>query len=204
VNEALSHSRELSVERDTSKYRIDGVRVPSVTEVLNIAGFVSFAGVPTRVLEEAAERGKLGHAITAKIDQGDYSGRIPPHVEPYVKAYLRFRSECDFEPELIEHSMVNQAHRFAGTLDRMGALNRHQCVLDLKCTPIQYAWIPMQLAGYEFALDRGPLKRFSLHLLPDGTYRLYEKRDRRDKFDFLAAVRVTHRKLSDGIATLED
>lgn len=195
-------------ERDTSKYRVDGRRVPSVTECLSVAGFVRFDGVHPDVLENAARRGRMGHAITAKMDQGDLIGLIPEDVEPYVIAYEKFRADSGFQPELIEHVVVHVGHLYAGTLDRVGILNGRRVLIDLKCSPTCYRWVGMQLAGYDLALqddpslDLGPLERFSLRLLKDGTYRLDPQRNRQDRMDFLASVRVTNRLMAHGLVSL--
>lgn len=191
-----------ATERDVSKYRVNGKRVPSVTEILSIEGFVVFPRVPARLLEAAANRGRLAHAVTAKMDLGDFVGSYPPEAEPYVKAYEKFRADSNFHPELVEHVIVNPRHRYAGTLDRVGLLNGRRVLIDLKCTAQCQKSVGMQLSAYELSLEEPVEARFTLRLLSDGNYRLDEKKDRRDVHDFLAATRCVHRKLDDGLITL--
>ena len=62
--------------RDTSGYVVNGVRLPSVTEVLSIAGLTDFSGVPPGVLEKARVRGTQVHEITEWIDDGLTIGEV--------------------------------------------------------------------------------------------------------------------------------
>lgn len=195
---------ELVFERDTAPYVVNGERLVSVTEALAIAGLIDFSGVPVDRLEEAALRGTMAHGFTAMIDRGEEVGSIPEAVQPYVAAYEKFRADTNFEAALIEHPMIHDRWKYAGTLDRFGPLNGSDCVLDLKCGATIPRWVGLQLAGYELVLERirppgsRRRKRFALRLKPDGTYSLQQFNDFSDRADFLSAVRIAQWQLKHG------
>lgn len=208
---------DLRLERDTSKYVIAGQRVPSVTEILSIAGMIDFGGVDQNVLDAAAERGRLAHRVTALWDRGALSvaeDGLPDVYRPvqgYLEAYVQFREDLKAEPLLVEHSFVCRTYRYAGTLDRVFVLPGGKIlVVDLKTGQIQADYVGLQTAGYQVGLQEGELRgriyieRRALRLLPNGTYRLSKLDDRSDHADFIAAARCAHRKLRMGRVTLEE
>ena len=190
--------------RDTSLYVIQGIRVPSVTEVLEIAGFTDWAHVPPNVLEFAAVRGRDVHDWLEGVDAGVLDGLEPdPRIAAYVAAYQQFKEDSGFKPELIEHVVLNEAYGYAGTLDRTGILrNGERWLLDLKTVATVTPESALQTAGYAACLEE-PHRRGVLQLRKDGTYKLHPYSDRNDIHDFLSAVRVAHWKLKHGRAQLD-
>lgn len=199
-------------QRDTSRYRLQGERVPSVTECVELAGVSDFAGIPRDVLENAADRGKWGHHFCDKIDRGHVFSNddVPEEVQPRLDAYRKFLAESRIDFEEIELVVRSQTFRFAGTLDRIGLLpGIGRVLIDIKL-PIKPApsW-KLQTAGYTIAYTETTGNeihtRYSLQLSKEGNYSLTPAaEDYGDRHDFLAAVRVAHFKIRNGIAKLED
>lgn len=191
---------DLVRERDTSAYHLNGVRLPSVTECLALAGLVDFRGVPVRLLEEAARRGTLAHAAIAARNRGEAVGALPPDVEPYFGAYEKFCADTDFAPTLIEHPVLHLRYRYAGRLDAVGSLQGKLAVVDWKCTATVPAWTALQLAGYHLALgeEHRETRRYALGLHADGSYTLHRYSNPSDAADFLACVRVAWWHLKHG------
>lgn len=188
--------------RNPARYVVDGVRVPSVTEALGLVGLYDFSHVPVERLEYARARGQEVHEWLALEDEGFIEGDEPPEeILGYVQAYLRFKTESGFIPERIEHVVVNETYRYAGTLDRTGKLNGKKALLDLKAVAKVGPATSLQTAGYEACLPEHH-ERYALQLRPDGSYRLCHYTDRQDLHDFLAALRVVHFKLRHGLAQL--
>ena len=174
--------------RDTSRYTVNGQRVVSVTEALVISGVVDFSGVPLDLLEAARERGRRVHELCAEVARGDIEN-LEPEFAPYVDAFCQFLETSGFKPHLIEHPVVNERYRYAGTLDLTGDLDGEMILIDIK-TGRSPRWAGLQLAGYALAFAPTTLKRFSLELRPDGGYRLKPFRSYADYPDFLACVRI--------------
>lgn len=200
------------LERDTSKYFVDGIRVPSVTEILQVCGFADFAGVSAEILEAAAQRGRAAHAVTADWDTGllQTIDELPEKytaVAPYLHAYDQFRQDTKLAPVRVEEAFVCTQFRFAGTVDRLFACPADPSwwILDLKTGQAQADYVALQLAGYEIGLQpflRGKIdvRRYALRLLPGRTppYSLKRFTGRDDHADFLAGARVTHRRMRMG------
>lgn len=194
--------------RDTSLYRVDGTRVPSVTEVLRIAGLNSaYSMVAEHVLERAADRGRSVDQWLELI----FSGHIEPDAEPpediagYVRAYLTFEKETGFKAEAVELPVVHDRMRYAGQLDRLGTaplLTKGTALVDLKCVAQLLPATALQLAGYAGALGR-PVARYALRLKPDGRYELRSYTDPNDWNVFVSALNVTHWQLAQGLVELD-
>ena len=197
------------LEHDTSDYLVDGERVVSVTEALRIAGLVDYSGVSQEALLKGAERGTMVHAITAHLDGGCGANFTPGEAldtEPFVTAYMQFKQDTGFEPELIEHLVVSQKWRYAGRLDRTGlmgrtASSRQHVLLDLKTGNSMPAWVGLQLKAYEIVLGEGgygSTHRYALRLQDNGRYFLHRYNDASDRADWLAALRISQWQLRHG------
>jgi hypothetical protein len=195
--------------RRTDQYVVDGVRVPSVTEALKIAGLgADFGMVAPDVLETARKRGELVHQLTELIDLGhlDPADPVDDDVQGYINAYLQFKEDAGFVVRAVEKVVVNASHRYAGTIDRVGQCKKLQMpgrrTVDIKCVAQVSPATRLQVAGYAEAEDV-PLWS-SLQLMPNGRYKHVEYSEPSDKYDFLSCVRVAHFKLAHGLAQLED
>ena len=177
---------------DTHTYELDGVKLPSVTEILS-----PFSGndkISPAMLQHAAHRGHLVHEYTELIDYGAPPEDIDivPELAGYVSAYLRFLRDWQPTWELIEQP-VHCGMAYAGTLDRYGAIDGAPTLLDIKSTSgasrqQKVVWAA-QLSGYKFALPDqhpAPKKRLNLLLKPDGKYTLYDAADSENRYHFSA------------------
>lgn len=203
-------------KRDTSAYQAFGRRIPSVTEILGLAGLSDFSGIPKDVLENAADRGKWAHYFCDLIDHGieddqlNIEFEVPEEVWPRIHAYRRFLAESGFEPIESEYVVVSKAFQFAGTVDRIGMLpGVGRVLVDLKLPVMASPAWNLQTAGYAFAYEESASfkidGRYSLQLSKEARYSLKPGGDDlTDLNDFLAAVRVAHFKIRNGIAKLEN
>lgn len=198
--------------RDVSQYVVDGARWPSVTEILALAGLSSLGRVPEHYLEAARERGHDLHEWLDGVDTGLLDADLDPPqaIAPYVAAYRRFLAETGWKTIQSETRVQHDALRYVGTYDRLGLLPGmdRPIVADLKATAAIYPETRLQVAGYALAVaaQDGSAKpgRAALQLRPDGTYRWDRYTDRSDEYDWIAAVRVAHFRLSHRLASLED
>jgi len=89
---------------------------------------------------------------------------------------------------LCEERLASNVYRFAGTIDHIGYLDGHFCIIDVKTSVVASAATGIQLAGYEILLSARGARRFALHLQDNGNYKLIEYKDRNDRNIFLAAL----------------
>lgn len=193
--------------RSTAAYVIDGVRVPSVTEVLKIAGLVDYSRIEREVLDRAAARGQETHHWIAVLDEGGAVEAVDPIVVGRLAAYKEFRSAQVFARAQGEASLVSTLHRVGGTPDLVGALGpaAAPAVLDVKPPGPVQPWWELQVAGYQMILEelRGsPVQGFVLQLRNEGTFRL-TRVGHSARHDFAAALRCVHYRLRHGMARLE-
>lgn len=181
------------------EYCWNGVRVPSVTEILDDVGIVDYSSIPFGVREMALQRGSDVHAATHFDDENDLefdeelwlsnpigyereyqrTGRgVAPTRAGYVAAWRKFRRETGFIPDLIEHKGYNEAYGFAGTLDRMGTYQvkgdaQADILIDIKCGDAPQ-WTRLQLAAYaSFFQSPRRFTRIAVELHKDNNYRLF-------------------------------
>ncbi len=201
-----------SFGRDVSRYVLAGERVPSVTEIIDLAGLsdirriIAVAG--EEVVANAARRGSLVHGYCELLDHDPYMdlGSVPAWIRGYVAGYARFVRETGFRPDLIEEPVVSSVYRFAGTVDRVGNLGPRPMVIDLKTPAAASPSWQIQSAGYAIAVEEQygvRAGRACLQLTSHGAYKLHHHADPSDVSTFLAAVHVAHYRLAHGLASLE-
>lgn len=186
----------LTFDEGTHTYRLDGVVVPSVTQVLQ-----RFVVDATWYTEVSRLRGTMVHRALELYD----TGRMPSNpgigeLQPYLDAWIRFKAEADFQTEESEVRLASTRFRFAGTLDKVGLFRptgekgRCEAILDIK-TGEPERWWGLQLAAYQ-QLDYERTgrwrRRFDLVLREDSTFNLIEQRGTEDRGVFLACLTVYH------------
>lgn len=184
----------LTFDEDSHTYFFDGEEVPSVTQILNEVGLTGNFSSPATL--DGMERGKLVHQACEFLDYDDLVlESLDPAIEPYVKAYQKFKDETGFKPELIEKRLYHPELRYAGTLDRVGEMRGERVVIDLKTSKNIDKVVGLQLAAYEMALNNiHILPRYAVQLKNDGSYLLHSFGERSDLIAFESAVKLYHWK----------
>lgn len=190
-------------------YTLNGVRLPSVSDVLRISGISDWSHVDPGILAAAAARGTAVHKCCEAIEREtvDWAGIEPSHL-PYIDAFMAFMDITGWESDLMEEPLCSETLLVAGTPDRRGCFTKWEgtprAVLDLKTGAPQPAH-SIQLAGYKRLMppEDPPLKRYGLYLSRDGSYQLKEYAGATDEKIFAAAVALTHWKLRNGLAEIE-
>lgn len=199
----------LTFDEDQHRYYCEGRWIRSVTQVLNLITGPIYARIPDHVLDYAKTRGSNVHGWTELLDLGEaetfgptiraLDGTIlqPDHAEwQYVLAWLRFRDETGFIPEVIEQRFYHPRHRYSGTVDRIGLLNDRRATLEIKTVAQLAPWVGLQTAGYHEAFNHErpradqARERFAVQLRRDGSYRLEHYQDAGDFSAFLAMKQV--------------
>lgn len=184
----------LTFDADTHTYTIDGVVLPSVTQVL---GDVFYTPGAEWFTDEARLRGSYVHAAIALDHEGALDeDTVDYRLFPYIEAWRAFKRESDFRPMAWEQAVCDPARGYAGTYDVIGQLGDNPLfppvLVDFKTgTPAE--WIRLQTAAYARVAkgDRFPtLRRGGLWLRADGTYRFTMHTDRADERLFLSALEV--------------
>lgn len=160
---------------DGHTYELDGVQIPSVSEVTRFLSREVYGDVQQFRLDHAASRGTKIHKLTEALDK---YGEIEADAEslPYIKAYVKFRQEHDVQWEEIEKPRFHPDGLYAGTVDRMGTIDGRRGILDIKNSYRIHK--PLYEAAqnlYRMTYDPGFIEvLYILHLKPDETYKLIE------------------------------
>lgn len=186
----------LTFDAEKHEYRIDGQRVPSVTQVLQGAGLID-----TRWFnDEARMRGTYVAQATQFYDEGtlDYDA-LDDELKPYVMAWEKFLVDANVRIDHIELKVANRRRRYAGTLDRDARLDNSLTpwIIDIK-TGAKAAWHGLQTAGYAGCV-RGHRWRASIILQDDATYKFEEHTGASDRDVFLSALNLYHWKAEKGL-----
>lgn len=193
----------LRFNADDHSYFLDGVRVPSVTQIM--APLHDFSAIPADVLQHASERGTAIHkAIELDLDNNLDEDSIHAEVRPYLRAWRKFYVE--WEPEVLasERRVGHLGLRYAGTLDCLLRARGDLYYVDYKNTAALVPTVGMQLkayqeadkateapAGYPTFEELSTAKRAMLWLRNDGTYKFIEQPDH-DWALFLALLSQHH------------
>lgn len=166
---------ELAFDPDTHSYTVDGVALPSVTQVL--APLYDFRYVDRDVLKAAADFGTAVHRMCELHDVDDLvEDSVDPALEPYLVAWQRFLRETRAEVLQVEQRYHHPLLRFAGTLDRLLKIDGAPVLVDIKTVSSLSAAVGVQLAAYEHLLAENTphqgVRRAAVRLCGDGTYRL--------------------------------
>lgn len=175
----------IEFNEETHTYTINGIRLPSVTQIIADAGL--YGDIVAFFTDYNRDRGSNVH----KIIQWHLSKELDEDTvgiaeRPYFDAWLRFESEANFVSEKYEKIMFDTKYGFAGTVDHVGKLNKWPCLIDTKTGTMTPA-TAIQLAGYEILANHPGIKRFGLQLMNTGKYKLIEFKDRSDRGIFLSA-----------------
>lgn len=170
-----------SFDEATHIYRIDGVEVPSVTQICSILTASKYTGNQS-IIDAARARGTAVHELCEAYDYGTLE-EVPTELAGYVKAWMDF---CrDYRPEwlYIEHQLYSHRLGFAGTCDRIGVIDGKTRVVDIKTTTsmdrLSKLALVEQLAGYELLAQENALPvdgyySMGVQLKKDGSYTVHE------------------------------
>ena len=156
-------------------YLLEGEELPCVSDLCRFLHREIYKDAPTWQLEAAAERGTAVHQATEALDKLG-SATIPEEYLLYLQAYKTFLRDYCPTWDLIEQPLYHPEHRYAGTIDRYGAIAGEAALVDVKTTYTVYKPLcRLQLNLYRLMLiARGYSvhKMYILHLKRDGTYKL--------------------------------
>lgn len=176
----------LAFDPESHVYRVNGERVPGVSEILKAAGCIP---ANMKFIDPwYAERGTLVHEATALWDRGVLEeSTVDPEVAGYLEAWKGFRHEVGPGMEIVEVEQrgYHPAYRYAGTKDRVVLWDGRRCVLDLKTGgPLPHH--ALQLAAYAKLSEA--THRYGIHLSQNGSWKLQPYEERSDWSVFAGAA----------------
>jgi hypothetical protein len=178
----------LAFDEERHEYRLDGRRLPSVTEILKpLYGDLRF--VREDILEYKRALGSAVHtAIDLHIKGGLLYSSLEGPVAEYFEQYLLWELESGFKP-IESEARVHSALGYAGTLDLFGQIGKKLVLADTKCTAALSPAVALQTAAYRKAyaetrgIDEREISRAALRLAA-GKYHYHPYKAITDASDF--------------------
>jgi hypothetical protein len=191
----------LSFDSERHEYRIDGVRIPSVSEILS--PLVDLSGVPGAVLLHAQNFGTVVHRVLELHDKNDLDmDSVDAPIMPYLSAWQNFLKESKCEIIANEQILCSEALRYGGTVDRVLRLWGNIAIPDIK-TGIVSKTERFQTAAYQYLWNSThpeckATKRYGLHY-HNGEWQAVPYDDPDDIRTFLALLQVRNACLKHNI-----
>ena len=187
---------ELEFEEATHTYRVRGVVLPSVTQIIKPVS-PSFDMVDPATLEQKRQFGVAVHLACELVERGELDDSAThPRIMGCVAAWLSFLSDAQATVLASETKHYSPIHRFAGRIDRVVDMRTGPLLIDLKTSDQAYPSYGVQTAGYAVMLEEefGKLQRATLLLSDDGKYRLVPHNDPADFAAFMGCLAIYHWK----------
>lgn len=186
----------IEFNEEKHEYRVNGVIVPSVTQVLSSVGLPDLSRVPADLLEWKAGLGTAVHKATELDDLGTLDEEdLDPAIRPYLEAYRNFKEESQFYPLVGEGLLHHKQYGYAGTFDRICGVGKDLVLIDFKTGITDPKVVGPQTAAYVEAWhmqdNPGYVKnRYALKLNKDATYKLIPLTNKMDFQIFLNALNI--------------
>lgn len=169
-----SQLNDVEFIEESHTYLIDGVIVPSVSQLLKQVFPNKYQGIPKAILEQKADYGTIVHSAIESHENGTEMPNMNIFQSLALEQYKKLKTKHKFnvkEQETIIHYRDKYAGRFDMTITHDGAL----CLADIKTTSqLDKEYLAWQLSLYEMAYeytfntDPCPFKRFYCIWLPKG------------------------------------
>ena len=186
---------DLTFNPELHEYKLNGLIIPSVTQILQEVLPTNFCISP-EALEAKADIGRKVHTACEFYDTDSLNlESLHPTLLGYLQGWIRFRKDFKFEPQQIELMLYHPAYRFAGRVDRIGTGN---ILIDIKSGMPQKSHA-IQTAGYQMlweGIKDNPKikKRMSVYLDKGGDYKIIAHKEATDKNIFLSALSIYNYK----------
>lgn len=185
----------LTFDRENHLYRVSGIPIPSVTQLMQPLSQTKYNTVNDAILQMAADRGTEVHSaieffLKYGVDEISDGGR------GYMDAFLSWYREA--KPQVIGSELMTY-HRtllYAGTVDLLANVGGKLTLIDYKTTAaIHDVLTTVQLEAYQRALASDGVKidqKAILHLKQDGTYlfKVYQANDLEAWKTFCALITI--------------
>ena len=175
-------------------YLIDGIIVPSVTQLLKKLFPCKYENIPEKILEDKSIYGIELHKFIEIIEKKKPKnplGYIKRYYNPTIyqeesiKDYLKIKEKYAIEITDSE-KRIHYKNKYGGTLDLKGYVNGKSAIIDIKTTyELDKVYVAWQNSMYELA--DGMVDELYCMWLPKGRLGKLVKLERIEK-DFILAI----------------
>lgn len=156
-------------------YRVNGIVMPSVTQIMRPLKDTEYHDVPESVMRVAADRGTKVHVA---IDDYYTFGieDIDPRYDGFFRAFLDWNDAVKPEPLATEQVLYHPHLRYCGTADLVAKIGDEVVLADYKTTAtVSDMLVRVQLQAYESALREHGVSVTQKRIIQirDGMYKEY-------------------------------
>lgn len=192
---------EIQFDKETHTYTLDGLKIPSVTQIISSVGMANYSAIPNSVLENAAKRGSGVHRALELLAISPWY--VPPDwVAGYVSAWNNFKMVFNVRVLETERLVFHKNYMYCGRPDRICTVAGEKYIVDIKTTAKPMPSHDIQTAAYALAHKaetRQKLKRASVYLHDNGKFEFKEYKEEGQESVFLAALQIYNWKVRNGI-----
>ncbi|KKN08032.1 hypothetical protein LCGC14_1060980 [marine sediment metagenome] len=192
--------RDLIYNDEKHEYFLDGIKIPSVTQILQHVRLIDFSNVPAIYLERARKFGKAVHKGTELYDKGTLNwNKLSDPLKPYVNAWIKFKEENKIKIFRREEPACSYKYGYGLTPDGIFDINdTGWSVIDIKTTfelddSVAWQTSAYRQGGAEYYGIKIP-HRHAIHLKKDETYKLTPLKDKGDFRTFQCALHCFNAK----------
>lgn len=118
---------DLTFEEENHLYKLNGMGLISVTQILQKAGIIDFSKVPPHILEAARKFGIATHKTCELFDKGTLNERaLDPNLWPYLDGWVACKKDYKFDFVAIEQPIASTVYHVAGMPDRIAKSDKRR------------------------------------------------------------------------------
>lgn len=132
-------------------YLVNGIIVPSVSEILSKIFPDKYKNIPKETLMRKATYGTIIHNYIEQYEKGIITIKLDYIQEASFGQYLRLKDKYNINV-LEQEKIVNYKDIYAGRYDMKADINGELCLCDIKTTAsLDKEYLSWQLSLYEYA-----------------------------------------------------
>ena len=143
---------ELSFEPKKHVYKLNGILIPSVSEIMRPLSTAEYGTIDENILAQAAERGSSVHEAIENYIKFEIEDCDPAY-QAYFDAFLSWKARYGVEIVASETAVYHKAFMYAGTVDILCMIKDALWLVDIKTTAkLNRMLTDVQLTAYNQAL----------------------------------------------------
>ena len=156
----------LTFIEESHTYLLNGVIIPSVSDILHFIFPDKYKGVSETTLSNKAKYGTIVHEYIEKFENGRLQNL--PDLDIYqqmsIKQYMRIKAKKDIDV-LEQEKMIHFEDKYAGRFDMIANIKGKKCLCDIKTTAtLDTEYLSWQLSFYEMAYGERFKKLYAIWL----------------------------------------
>lgn len=157
---------DLTFIEESHTYLLNGVIVPSVSDILHFIFPDKYKGVSEITLSNKARYGTIVHEYIEKFENGklDNLPDLDIYQQMSIKQYMRIKTKKDIDV-LEQEKMIHFEDKYAGRFDMIANIKGKRSLCDIKTTTtLDIEYLSWQLSFYEMAYGERFKKLYAIWL----------------------------------------